>query len=332
MDLIARYITIRKGKTMIRDPYNTAPNFANTPPNPPRRNRTLWILVTCIVVLVIAIGTLITLLSLGVFSTPASSHNGTNTQPTATSASGTTPTTGATTPTANPSGGSVTPQQAVTAVSQYYTHINAKDYQDAYNMWGSSYQSSTSYAAFAQGFNTTQQVAAQTGNATALSDGSVKVPVTVTATDTDVASTTTNTYQGYYIVGQEQGNTKLLSANLQLTASSNTRVKQATALLNQYYTFINAKDYQDAYNLWGTAYHNSTSYEQFKAGFATTQSVSIAILPGASVLNEGSVKVPLTIHSVNSAHSGPATAHTYQGYYIIGTEGSTWQLFSASIQ
>ena len=322
---------------MIRDPYNTPPNFANTPPNPPRRNRTLWILVTCVIVLVIAIGTLITLLSLGVFSS-SSSHSGTNTQPTATSAAGTTPTTGATTPTtgattptANPSGGSVTPQQAVTAVTQYYTHINAKDYQDAYNLWGSSYQSSTSYAAFAQGFNATQQVAAQTGNATTLSDGTVKVPVTVTATDTDVASTTTNTYQGYYIVGQEQGNTKLLSANLQLTASSNTRVKQATALLNQYYSYINAKDYQDAYNLWGTAYHNSTSYQQFKAGFATTQSVSIAILPGSSVLNEGSVKVPLTIRSVDSTHSGPAAIHTYQGYYIIGTEGSTWQLFSASI-
>ncbi len=316
---------------MIRDPYNMPSNFANTPPNPPRRNRSLWILVTCVIVLVVAIGTLLTLLFLGVFSSP-SSHNGTNTQPTATSATGTTPTTGATTPTANPSGGSVTPQQAVTAVSQYYTHINAKDYQDAYNLWGSNYQSSTSYATFAQGFNTTQQVAAQTGNAAPLSDGTVKVPVTVTATVADVASTTVNTYQGYYIVGLEQGNIKLLSANLQLTASSNTRVQQATALLNQYYAYINAKDYQSAYNLWGTAYHNSTSYQQFKAGFATTQSVTIAILPGSTVLNEGSVKVPLTIHSVNTTHSGPVAAHTYQGSYIIGTEGNTWQLFSASIQ
>jgi DNA-binding protein Fis len=317
---------------MIQDPYNPAPNFVSTPPTPPKGRRNLWIAITCVIVLIVAVGTLLVLELLGVFASPASNHAGTNTQPTATTAAGgSTPSSGGTTPTTNPSGGSVTPQQATAVLTQYYANINAQNYQSAYNLWGSNYRSSTSYATFAQGFANTQKDTLQVGNAIALSDGTVKVPVTITSVAADVASTTISTYQGYYIVGQEQGSTKLLSASLQLTNSTNDRVNQAIAVLTQYYAHINAKDYQDAYNLWGTAYHNSTTYQQFVAGFANTQSVSFTVQQGAMVLNEGSVKVPVTIRSLDKTQSGVVT-HTYQGYYIIGTEGSTWQLFSASIQ
>ena len=311
---------------MIQDPQLPAQQRnVYTPPTPPKRNRNMWILIGITSVLII---TVITLIALQFSRAVPSSNTGTNTQPAGTSTSGNTSPSNGTTPSTNPSASSVTPQQAVAVVSQYYTHINAQDYHGAYNLWGSSYQHSTSYAAFAQGFATTEKDAVQIGNAVALSNGTVNVPVTVTATVSDTASTTTKTYQGYYIVGQEQGSARLLSANLHLTGSRNTRVSQAVATLNLYYAHINAKDYQDAYNLWGTAYHNSTSYSQFVAGFANTQSVSVTVLPGATVLNEGSVKVPVTIRSVNTGN----VTRTYQGYYIIGTEGNTWQLFSASIQ
>ncbi len=310
---------------MIQDPQIPAQRSFYSPPTPPKRNRTLWILIAITSVLIIVLVTFIVFQFLG--ASPSShTGTGTNTQPTGTSTGGNTA--NATTPTANPSGSSITPQQAIATLNLYYAHINAQDYQSAYNLWGSSYQRSTSYAAFSQGFATTQKDDVQIGNAVALSNGTLNVPVTVTATVSDTASTTVKTYQGYYIVGQEQGSAKLLSANLHLTGSSNTRTSQAVATLNLYYAHINVKDYQDAYNLWGTAYHNSTSYQQFVAGFANTQSVTITVLPGATVLNEGSVKVPVTIRSVNIGN----VTHTYQGYYIIGTEGNTWQLFSASIQ
>ncbi len=314
---------------MIQDPQIPAQQRSfYTPSTPPKRNRNIWILIAVTSVLIIAVITFIAFQFTGAFP---SSHSRTNTQPAGTSTGGNTSPSNATTPATNPSGSSVTPQQAVATVNTYYTHINAQDYQDAYNLWGSSYQHSTSYAVFSQGFATTQKTSVQIGNAVTLSNGTVKVPATVTATVSDTASTTVNTYQGYYIVGQEQGSQKLLSANLQLTTSSNARVDQAVATLNLYYTHINAKDYQDAYNLWGTAYHNSTSYQQFVAGFANTQSVSITFPQAAIVLNEGSVKVPVTIRSVDKTQSGNVI-HTYQGNYIIGTEGNTWQLFSASIQ
>lgn len=305
---LIRYM--KEVQNMIQDPHAPDYNFVSTPPAPSKSHRNLWLVIGGVIVLVAVFGTLITFLLLGVKATPS---NGGNTPPTP-----------------NPSGGSVTTAQAATVVTQYYAHINARDYQDAYNLWGSSYRSSTSYATFAQGFATTQNDSLQLGNAVALSNGTVKVPVTVTSTVEDVASTTVNTYQGYYIVGLEQGSAKLLSASLNLTNSNNPRVQQAIEVLTQYYGHINARDYQDAYNLWGTAYHSSTSYQQFVAGFANTQSVSFTIQPGATVLNEGSVQVPVTIRSVDKTSSGTVT-HTYQGSYIIGTEGNSWQLFSANI-
>ena len=84
--------------------------------------------------------------------------------------------------------------------------------------------------------------------------------------------------------------------------------------------------------MWGMAYRRTTSYQQFVAGFATTQSVSISIAyAGVTVLPDGSVKVPLTIHSVNMTSSG-TVQHTYQGYYTVGIEVDSWHLLSASIQ
>ena len=309
---------------MIQDPQAPEYNFVGMLPTPPRRRRNLPIVVSIVLVLVIAFGSLFALVLWGAQTTPNSGGGNTHTIPTPNSG-------GNTHPTPNSGGGSVTSAQATAVVRQYYAHINAGDYQDAYALWGTSYQRTTSYATFSQGFANTQHSALQQGTAIALSDGTVRVPVTITATQADVDSTTVNTYQGYYIVGQEQGSAKLLSADLQLTNSSNTRVKQAIGVLTQYYTYINARDYQDAYNLWGQAYHSTTTYQQFVAGFANTRSVSFSVLPGTAVLKEGSVQIPVTIRSLDTTQSGTAT-HIYRGYYIIGTEGNTWQLFSANIQ
>lgn len=295
---------------MIQDPQAPVYNFTNTPPTPPRMRRNPWIIISCVIVFVVAFGSLLTLVIFGINANPSNSNGGNTPTPT--------------------NGGSVSTAQGTAVVTQYYVYINAKNYQSAYALWGKSYQSSTSYTTFAQGFATTQNDDLQIGNAVALSNGTVKVSVTVTATNTDATSTTVNTYQGYYIVGLEQGNARLMNANLQLTKSSNNRVQQATGVLTQYYAYINAKDYQDAYNLWGQAYHNTTTYQQFVAGFTNTQSVSFTVLPGVTVLKDGSVQVPVAIQAVDQTQSGTVT-HSYQGSYIIGTEGNTWQLFSASI-
>ena len=300
-----------------------------------KRRRVLWGLISGAVVVIVLLGTVLTLMLLGVFVSPLGSSSGTGTTPqqTATAATGSTSTPGTATVTAQMGGGSISSQQAMTTITQYYTDINANNYQVAYCLWGAAYQQSTSYQQFASGFATTQHDVVQVNAATALSNGTVKVPVHITATVLDAPLVVTNTYQGYYIVGSEQGNVKILSANIQQLTSTYSRVKIAVGAVTLYYSDINAKNYQSAYDMWGMAYRSTTSYQQFVAGFASTQSVSISITyGGVTVLPDGSVKVPLTIHSVNTTSSGGTVQYTYQGYYTVGIEVDSWHLLSASIQ
>ena len=336
-----------KRQGMINNPNSPTEGIPNSgfppPPSNPRRN--LWVWIIGIVAVVLIVGT-IAVFALTRPSTNSSSHTSTQATatttsniPTATSATPTS-TSGSTGGSTGSSGGStgspsgatsITSSQAITTVSLYYADINAKNYQSAYTRWGSHYRSSISYQTFSQGFANTQKDSLQLGTATQLFDGTVKVPVTVVATVSSTGSLTVNTYQGYYIVGIEGGQLRLLNASLQLTNSNKNSVMRAVSLIEQYYADINNKDYSDAYSIWGSAYHKSTSSYQFAKGFDNTKSVSINInSEGVTILNDGAVRVPLTITSINTNGSSTVT-HTYQGYYIVGMENEVWHLLSANI-
>src|SRR6266568_6692872 len=234
------------------------------PPGPPRRIG-LWTVVTVTIVAVVVLGTFIILQVLGVFASHGSNTREGTVQQTATSST-IAHRTPSSKPPANvgPSGNlsginPPTKQQATALISQYYEAINARNYKAAYDLWGNAFRGSTSYDIFVQGFTDTQKDVVQYGSPSSLSNGTVKVPVTISAT----VSKGVNSYQGYYILGVESGTTKILDASIELTASTNDRVNQAVAVVNQYFADINAKNYQAAYNLWGTAYHNNTPYQQF---------------------------------------------------------------------
>ncbi len=136
----------------------------------------------------------------------------------------TTPTTVATTvPTATtpPTPTATTPptptpmQQARTTVQSYFDDINVRDYPDAYNFFGSNLQSKQSYNNFASGYAGTEHDDIQIGTITSNSDGTFNVPVTINATEdnTSGGGTHLSTYQGYYVVGTENGQWKLLNAS-----------------------------------------------------------------------------------------------------------------------
>jgi hypothetical protein len=204
---------------MISDPQTPIEKQNAIPDASKRGNRLLWAVISGIIVVIVLLGTFLTLLLLGVFASPAgSSGTGPRPQQTGTAATGSTSTQGAPTATAQPGGGSVSTQQAMTTITQYYADINAKNYQAAYNLWDAAYQQSTSYQKFASGFATTQYDVVQVNAAAALSNGTVKVPVYITAKVLDAPLIFMNTYQGYYIVGSEQGNAKILSASIRQTS------------------------------------------------------------------------------------------------------------------
>jgi serine/threonine-protein kinase len=106
-------------------------------------------------------------------------------------------------------------QQAQTVVQRYYNAINQSDYQTAYQQWGTAYQNANPYNQFASGFANTRHDDLVMNSVTLLSDGTVKVAITLYATEQSSSGTAVKKFQGYYIVGQENGKWHLLSASIQ---------------------------------------------------------------------------------------------------------------------
>ncbi len=106
-------------------------------------------------------------------------------------------------------------------------------------------------------------------------------------------------------------------------------VDQAQAVIQQYYSYINQQDYQDAYNLWGADYQSTHSYSQFASGFANTRRDDLTINSSAQ-LDDGTVKVVITLYATEDSTTGPVTK-TFQGYYIVGIENGNWKLLRASL-
>lgn len=123
------------------------------------------------------------------------------------------------TPTSSPS------QLAQAVIQRYYNDINQRNYQDAYQLWGSSYQSQQTYDQFTAGYANTLRDAITIVQVTPQSDGTVQVQMTINATEQGTSGNVTKVFQGYYTVGQEQGAWKLLSAHFQQTSKENTHPK-----------------------------------------------------------------------------------------------------------
>jgi serine/threonine-protein kinase len=200
-------------------------NFPVTPPvqlpdAPRRTSRTLPVLIGSVLVLVLIAGAVFVGMKLAGGQTTTSQRI--TTTPTAITITTpttittqiptviTTPTT-ITTPTPSPV------QLASATVQQYFDDINVKDYSDAYNLLGNKLQSKQTYSNFVSGFSTTEHDNVQIGNITANSDGTFNVSVTINATEDNVPGPGTHisTYQGYYVVGTENGQWKLLDASFQ---------------------------------------------------------------------------------------------------------------------
>lgn len=121
-----------------------------------------------------------------------------NITPTSTGTTANATATATATASATATNGPTAVQQAQATVQSYYTDINNKNYQSAYNLWLSYPQTE---AQFASGFTNTIQDSLTITGATELPDGTVQVSVTLVAQST----TGTTTFNGYYIVQQYNG-------------------------------------------------------------------------------------------------------------------------------
>src|SRR6266446_1089163 len=106
-------------------------------------------------------------------------------------------------------------QQASATVQQYFDDNNIRDYIDSYSLLGSKLQSRQTYDNFKSGFAHTEHDGNQIGAISSNSDGTFNVQVTIYATEDNIPGTGTHisTYQGYYVVGTENGQWKLRDAS-----------------------------------------------------------------------------------------------------------------------
>ena len=104
----------------------------------------------------------------------------------------------------------------------------------------------------------------------------------------------------------------------------------AQSVVQQYYSDINNKDYQSAYNLWGPALKKTQSESSFASGYKNTVQDNVTI-NNVLTLTNGSVRVNITLHSTDQTPSGPPNPSTYQGYWIVGQENGAWKLLSSNI-
>jgi len=187
----------------------TDPGYPFQPPIQPRKRRK-WPIVLVIVLIVALMAVTVMFFALrsnplaGLFGPKSTPIVQVVPTPVATTQQAVTPqTTGTTVPT----------QQAQATIQQYYTDINAQDYQDAYYLW---VNNPDNYNHYVQGFAHTHHDDITFGDAIPQTDGTVQVNITVQATeDAAGGGTQISTYQGYYTVGQQaDGSWKLLIGNL----------------------------------------------------------------------------------------------------------------------
>ncbi len=123
--------------------------------------------------------------------------------------------------------------------------------------------------------------------------------------------------------GGQQANT---GASASVTSSTLTNAEQAKLVIQHYYGDINTHTYQDAYNLRQDEITAGVSYASFTAGYTHTQHDQV-IFGNVQLLNDGTVKVFITLHATEDNASGQGTHVTsYQGYYIVGPVNGTWKI------
>ena len=128
--------------------------------------------------------------------------------------SNTTSNTGSNTTSTTPTS-STASQQAQAVISQYYDDINVQDYQSAYNLWS---VNPAPYDQFAAGYANTKHDDITFDNITPLANGTVKVAITIYAQEQNKhGAVIQHVYQGYYIVGQQNGIWKIFRGNFRRT-------------------------------------------------------------------------------------------------------------------
>ena len=103
--------------------------------------------------------------------------------------------------------------------------------------------------------------------------------------------------------------------------------EQAQTLLENYYSDINNKDYQDAYAMLGSAMQANQSYSNYTNGYANTQQDQLNITKNTQQA-DGTVRLDVTLQATTTDGS----IQNFTGYYIIGQENGSLKILQGHLQ
>jgi serine/threonine protein kinase len=225
-------------------------------------------------------------------------------------------------------------QRAQGVVEQFYQHINAWDYADAYRQVKTN-AGQDGYCSFVDGYMLTEHDEVTYNGVTRLPDGTFKITITLVAIELFATGTVQTTYAGYELVDpgtwQIKGGGHLEKTErvpIAAPAPSPDLLQAAQAVVQQFHSDINARNYPDAYSQWGADFHSATDYCRFVEGYARTRSED-ATIDTTTQLGASTVQVLATINATEDTDKGP-TMKVSQETYLVGLEMGAWRIISGT--
>lgn len=267
--------------------------------------------------------------------TPTATATPATPSPTPTASPTSTPATSTPQPTASPTSTPAAPSEAdidaaVQTILNYYTAINDRQYEQAYDYWaGNGQASNQTLVEFTQGYTDTVRVTAQLGMPTGQAAGTertVTLPITLTSiVNQSPSEQAVKHFQGTYTL-QPGASAALEATGWVIAGASITEVAgtpqppadlaDPVALLKSYYDAINSKEFARAYTYWDNLGKSSNqTFAQFRSGFMTTAQVSIELGTPQEGGAAGSIfaEVPVTI----TATQTDGTTKKFSGTYTL---------------
>jgi len=227
-------------------------------------------------------------------------------------------------------------QHAQGVVEQFYQHINARDYADAYKLLKTN-SAQDGYCSLVNGYMLTEHDGVTYNGVTTLPDGTFKVAVTIVATELFATGTVKTTYDGYEVV--DPGMWQIKSGGrldrigrvpVPTPPPSPDPLQAAQAVVQQYHSDINARNYPHAFSLWGADFHSITDYCTFVEGFSRTRSDDVHI-DDTTLLSNGIVQVVATVNATEDTGSG-TTMKVYHETYIVWQEhNGAWRILRGTL-
>lgn len=104
----------------------------------------------------------------------------------------------------------------------------------------------------------------------------------------------------------------------------------ASALVQTFYSDVNARNYNDAYAILSNKWHQQQSLTDFSNGYQNTLKDTLKI-EGTQTLADGTIQVNMQLQALEQHANGSQGTNVYTGFYVIGKEGGKLRILRGTL-